>query len=203
VQETKSSNAGILLLLLSANIIFKNIIILYMKSTKNKSGKKNIDLPETTDDKKHLAPDEATLDLPEVKDIPGQEHIHVPQFGEFADTTISSDDEEGVGVLDNVNEDENEDPYYSNVTKEEKKALQDAAEKTPDVLDEKNLEHAMLDQRDEDGELLNERTDLSGKDLDVPGSEEDDANEEIGEEDEENNPYSLDSEDEDNSISKQ
>ena len=61
----------------------------------------------------------------------------------------------------------------------------------------------MLDQRDEDGELLNEKTDLSGKDLDVPGSEEDDANEEIGEEDEENNPYSLDSEDEDNSISKQ
>lgn len=165
--------------------------------------KKNIDLPETTDDKKHLAPDEATLDLPEVKDIPGQEHIHVPQFGEFADTTISSDDEEGVGVLDNVNEDENEDPFYSNVSKEEKKALQDAAEKTPDVEDEKKLEQAMLDQRDEDGELLNEKTDFSGKDLDVPGSEEDDADEEIGEEDEENNPYSLDSEDEDNSISKQ
>ena len=168
-----------------------------MKITKKKPGKKNIDLPETTDDKKHLAPDEATLDLPEVKDIPGQEHIHVPQFGEFADTTISSDDEEGVGVLDNLNEDENEDPFYSNVSKEEKKILQDAAEKTPDVEDEKNLEQAMLDQRDEEGELLNERTDLSGKDLDVPGSEEDDANEEIGEEDEENNSYSLDSEDED------
>ena len=63
------------------------------------------------------------MDLPEVKDIPGQEHIHVPLFGEFADTTISSDDEEGVGVLDNVNEDDNEDPFYSNVSKEEKKAL--------------------------------------------------------------------------------
>ena len=32
---------------------------------------------------------------------------------------------------------------------------------------------------------------MSGNDLDVPGSEDDDANEEIGEEDEENNSYSL------------
>ena len=38
---------------------------------------------------------------------------------------------------------------------------------------------------------LMKRSDRSGDDLDVPGSEEDDANEEIGEEDEENNSYSL------------
>ncbi|MEO6327968.1 MAG: hypothetical protein ABIO55_03510 [Ginsengibacter sp.] len=31
----------------------------------------------------------------------------------------------------------------------------------------------------------------NGADLDVPGAEDDDANEEIGEEDEENNGYSL------------
>jgi hypothetical protein len=174
-----------------------------MKNTKKparrggKPDKNKIDLPETRDDKKHLDPDETTMDLPDVKDIPGQEHIHVPPLGELADTTISSDDEEGVGVLDNANDEEKEDAFYSNVTKEEKKTLKDAAEKTPDVRDEKNLEEAALDQRDEEGELLNEKTDRSGKDLDVPGSEEDDANEEIGEEDEENNPYSLDSEDED------
>jgi hypothetical protein len=35
------------------------------------------------------------------------------------------------------------------------------------------------------------REQLTGDDLDVPGAEEDDANEEIGEEDEENNYYSL------------
>ena len=33
--------------------------------------------------------------------------------------------------------------------------------------------------------------DLSGEDLDIPGAELDDSNEEIGEEDEENNYYSL------------
>lgn len=36
-----------------------------------------------------------------------------------------------------------------------------------------------------------EKLDVTGEDLDVPGAEDDDANEEIGEEDEENNYYSL------------
>jgi hypothetical protein len=40
-------------------------------------------------------------------------------------------------------------------------------------------------------------TDVSGDDLDVPGTEIDDDNEAIGEEDEENNPYSLGSDDND------
>jgi hypothetical protein len=43
-----------------------------------------------------LKPDEATLDLPEVKDIPGQEHVRPLPPGEMADTTISSSDEERV-----------------------------------------------------------------------------------------------------------
>jgi hypothetical protein len=171
-----------------------------MKKTEKKISKINTDLAETADDKKHLQPDEAILDLPEVKDIPGQEHIQVPRMEAFVDTTISSDDEEGAGIWD---EDETGYSQDSNVSKEEKQALQDAAQKIPGATDEENLEMAQLDQRDDDGELLNERTDISGRDLDVPGSGEDDANEEIGEEDEENNTYSLDSEDEDNSLSKQ
>jgi hypothetical protein len=57
--------------------------------------------------------------------------------------------------------------------------------------DDINQTRATLDNRDEDGELLNEEVDASGSDLDVPGAEDDDANEEIGEEDEENNSYSL------------
>lgn len=172
-----------------------------MKSTKKKSLRLNTDLAESADDKKHLQPDEASLDLPEVNDIPGQEHIHVPEFKEYADTTISSDDEEGVGVLDN--EDDTDVTAESNVTKDERKALRDAANKNPDVKDEDNLARAQLDNTDEEGEVLNEKVNVSGSDLDVPGSEADDANEEIGEEDEENNSYSLDSEDEDDSISHQ
>lgn len=60
--------------------------------------------------------------------------------------------------------------------------------------DDANLHNAELDDTDEDGEPLNEKSsasDQSGKDLDVPGAEQDDDNEDIGEEDEENNEYSL------------
>lgn len=50
-----------------------------------------------------------------------------------------------------------------------------------------------LDETDEDGDLLNEEAgaDKIGDALDIPGAEVDDADEEIGEEDEENNYYSL------------
>jgi len=170
-----------------------------MKATKKKTSTSNKDLAETKDDKQHLQPDQGELDLPDVEDIPGQEHIHVPNMKEFADTTASSDDEEGIGVF------EAEDAFSadSNVSKEEQQALQEAAEATPDVEDDENIEEARLDDMDEDGDLLNERIDLSGRDLDVPGSEDDDADEEIGEEDEENNSYSLDGQDEDEKDSKQ
>ena len=40
-------------------------------------------------------------------------------------------------------------------------------------------------------QILKMLKNLTGDDLDIPGSEDDDANEEIGEEDEENNYYSL------------
>jgi hypothetical protein len=158
------------------------------------------DLPDSEKDKKHLKSEEFEIDMPDAKDIPGQEHIHVPPLGEFADTTISSADEEGEGILDNPDEqDEVFNQHNTNVTKDERKALDDAAKKI-NSPDQKNLDSAELDQYDEDGELLNEKTDLSGKDLDVPGSELDDDNEDIGEEDEENNSYSLDEENEDNDI---
>ena len=166
-----------------------------MKKTKNKP---TDDLFESKDDKKHLQPDKGILNLPDVEDIPGQEHVHVPKLNEFADTTISSDDEEGVRVFGREDEEDDAD-----ITDEEKKALRDAAQKTPGAEDEANLEMAHLDNKDEDGELLNEKINNSGSDLDIPGSEDDDENEEKGEEDEENNSYSLGSEREDDSISKQ
>ncbi len=57
-----------------------------------------------------------------------------------------------------------------------------------------DLEEPLLDATDSYGEVLNESHppyNLEGADLDVPGSEADDADEAIGEEDEENNFYSL------------
>ena len=56
--------------------------------------------------------------------------------------------------------------------------------------DNMELKRASLDNLDNDGEPLNEEAGISGDDLDVPGAELDDDNEAIGEEDEENNPYS-------------
>lgn len=59
--------------------------------------------------------------------------------------------------------------------------------------DDEELERAQLDDTDDDGEPLNEKSsasDQSGRDLDVPGAEDDDDNEDIGEEDEENNEFS-------------
>jgi len=161
---------------------------------KTKESKRNTDLPESADDKKHLQPDKATLDLPEVKDIPGQEHVRPFLDGEMADTTISSADEEGKGVLDT--DDDIITDKTSNVTRTEKELLKRSSESmaTPD---DQQLNRADLDQTDNDGSPLNEIIDHSGNDLDVPGSEQDDPNEKIGEEDEENNSYSLpDQEDE-------
>ena len=60
----------------------------------------NTDLPESERDKKELEQEETIIDLPDIKDIPGQENIHVAGLGELADTTISSDDEEGIGIFD-------------------------------------------------------------------------------------------------------
>lgn len=48
-----------------------------------------------------------------------------------------------------------------------------------------------------DGEFVSSE-EFTGDDLDVPGAEEDDANEEIGEEDEENNYYSIGGDDHEN-----
>jgi hypothetical protein len=78
----------------------------------------------------------------------------------------------------------------SNVTNDEKDLLRRSSESMA-TADDQQLNYATLDNTDDEGTPLNEKVNLSGSDLDVPGSEEDDANEKIGEEDEENNTYSL------------
>ena len=162
----------------------------------------NEDLPDSPHDQERLQEESFTLDLPDVSDIPGQEHVHVPSLGELSDVTASSDDEEGVGLFD---DDEGEDVVELNMGNEadvntiERRTLKTAAEDMP-TEDNALLREAALDNRDDEGEALNEgssATRVSGKDLDIPGAEEDDTDEVIGEEDEENNPYSLGADDND------
>src|SRR5690348_17294662 len=66
---------------------------------------RSTDLPDSPEDAERLKPEETTIDLPDVKDIPGQEFVHVPTLGELADTTISSADEEGEGLFDDEDDD--------------------------------------------------------------------------------------------------
>jgi hypothetical protein len=166
-----------------------------MKEKKIKSA--NMDLPETEDDKKHLEPDEVTMDLPDVEDIPGQEHVKPLPPGEMADVTISSADEEGEGIIGLHDLDDTlEDDVDTNVTREEREMLADSSVSMASS-DDQSLKRAKVDNLDADGTPLNEEANQSGSDLDVPGSEADDENEEIGEEDEENNSYSLNDDKED------
>ncbi|MEO7312997.1 MAG: hypothetical protein ABIX01_21605 [Chitinophagaceae bacterium] len=197
----------------------------------------NLDLTDAPRDRERLKADIAIIDLPSVKDIPGQEHVRPMPAGEMADTTISSADEEGVGVLDDWDEgeadddddtegddgidideevvigedemtigdedlqmddadsqddDDEDEDGDSDVTAMEKEMLANAASFTP-TEEELSLSAASPDATDEEGVLLNE-VDVVGEkfggSLDVPGSELDDADEKIGDEDEENNLYS-------------
>lgn len=53
------------------------------------------DIQDPISDQARLQPETVIIDLPEVSDIPGQEHFVPAPLGILADTTISSDDEEG------------------------------------------------------------------------------------------------------------
>ena len=183
------------------------------KNTENTSGgsngdipgKFNIsggeDLPDNPRDKAKLEPETAVIDLPDVKDIPGQEFIHPAPMGEMADTAIASDDEEGIGIFEDEEDEEIiSSDNTSNVSRQERNDLQHADENMP-TKDDQSIRNATMDSEDEDGEPLNEEgfgTDVSGSDLDISGADADDANEEIGEEDEENNVYSAADENNDN-----
>src|SRR5687767_10480547 len=138
-----------------------------------KDDKKKFDLSDSPDDTKHLEPDEGTLDLPDVNDIPGQEHVRPIPSGEMADTTISSSDEEGEGIMDTEEDEINMDDN-TNVSKQEKELLKQSSE-SMSTEDDLSLRKAEVDATDDEGVPLNESQDLSGDDLDVPGSEEDDA----------------------------
>jgi hypothetical protein len=103
---------------------------------KNKS-----DIKDSERDIERLKQDKATIDLPEVKDIPGQENIKVPNFKEMADTTISSDDEEGLGIL---NDEENTDESSERIG-----AAQELDEDDLIVNEDEDAAEEELDEEDE------------------------------------------------------
>ena len=70
------------------------------ETTINRTPAQQADLPDSPHDAERLKGEQTTIDLPEVKDIPGQEFVHTAPLGELADTTISSADEEGEGLFD-------------------------------------------------------------------------------------------------------
>ena len=157
------------------------------------------DLPDSAEDRKKLEPEETRLDLPDVKDIPGQEFVNAPPLGMLGDTTISSDDEEGAGVFDDDDDDVRRTGNDFDVSRDERKALEQT-----DYLptrDEDNLQNARLDNVDFQNEPLNERSfgeERSGKDLDIPGNTDETRTDAMGQGDEENKHYSLGSSDNDN-----
>jgi len=156
------------------------------------------DINDSERDKERLKADTGSLELPDVRDIPGQEHVHVAPLGEMADTTISSDDEEGIGVFEDDIEDETliQMGSESDIPKEDKVALETMDNLNMSKEDDEVLARRLGDNEDFEGEQLNESNGLDGRDLDTTIVDEDDRNESIGQEDEENNSYSLGSDSE-------
>jgi hypothetical protein len=167
--------------------------------------KKNADLADSPRDEEKLRSEETVIDMPEVKDIPGQEHVRVPRMREMEDTTISSADEEGEGILDNINEEDDEEQIIKMGTEADTTTADVEMLRSGDTYypskDEDHLVDASMVNVDDEGDPLNEKgfgiSMRTAKDLDVPGESDDDEMEESGSEDEENNEYSLGGDDND------
>ena len=127
------------------------------------------DIQDSPEDQEKLKPEEATLDLPELKDIPGAGRLEKNASLLPGDTTISTADEEGEGVLDESDDDLDDEIMAngSDVTPAEKKLLRDSFDPSYDT--DLPVESISLDQKDDDGVSLNESgigQDLFGEDLD-------------------------------------
>jgi hypothetical protein len=154
------------------------------------------DLPDNPRDAKEMEPEEIVMDLPDVKDIPGQEFVHVPRMGEMADITIASDDEEGANIIglndDDGDAEDDASGSGGDISRDEKRTLAD--DMYMPTRDENNLRRARMDAADFDGETLNEGsfgTLQTESDLDVPGSSDETRTESLAQGDEENKDYSL------------
>ncbi|RYZ29434.1 MAG: hypothetical protein EOO10_06345 [Chitinophagaceae bacterium] len=158
------------------------------------------DLPDSPQDREKLKAEETTIDLPDVKDIPGQEFVNVPVIGEMADTTVASDDEEGVGVFDLDDSEDLTPGTEGDVRPDEREALRDTTYMP--TRDEDRLRQARMDNVDFEGEPLNEGSfgegqSLSGADLDTGDMSDETRTEAMGQGDEENKHYSQEDTDTD------
>jgi hypothetical protein len=144
---------------------------------KNKPGQV-IDLHDNAHDAQRLRRDEASFELPDVEDIPGQKK-NQPESKPaiIPDTTASSTDEEGDRILlDPLNTEEiNE---SESVNSEDRNLQSDSYDdqEEPGLYEEISLEN-----RDLEGDALNEKSleqDLFGEDLDSDHVAEEDAEDE-------------------------
>lgn len=172
----------------------------------NDPARDRMDIQDSERDKERLKPDEATIELPDVKDIPGQEFVQVPPLGMLADTTISSADEEGEGLFEDDEEDETDIVMgtEADITREERQTLERGEDYMP-TRDEAYLQQASMDSTDLEGEALNERSfgeERSGSDLDTATAADETNSESLGQGDEENKHYSLGSGENDSNKNK-
>ena len=120
------------------------------------------DITDSPEDQEKLKPDQGILQIPDLKDLPGNGRQETNWDIYPNDTTISSSDEEGDDLF-------NEDPLLSesDVSPLEKKLLGDSL----DVSYDRDLPAGSLslDDEDNEGDPLEEKGqagDLFGKDLD-------------------------------------
>src|ERR1700676_2335790 len=128
------------------------------------------DIQDSPEDQERLKPDEAIMDLPEIKDIPGASRSGKNSSLLPGDTTISSADEEADDLLE-----DNDDLDDTNVSPLEKKLLRDSFDPSYDT--DLPVGSISLDEKDNEGESLEEagqEKDLFGKDLDDTLIEEED-----------------------------
>ena len=126
----------------------------------------------------------ANEDITRAKNNNGKVSLDKEDTPSFVNDTVDNRDEE-VAIVSGTDAD----------VSDEDLRLLNAAEQNMNTMDSSNLVHSSLDNVDADGDPLNENSslmdDMTGESLDVPGSSSDNADENIGEEDEENNYYSL------------
>jgi hypothetical protein len=131
------------------------------------------DIQDSPEDQEKLKPDQATLDLPELKDIPGARRSLKNSSLLPGDTTISSADEEADDLLGDDDDDDDEMAEENNMRNEanvspvEKKILKDSLD--PSYDSDLPVHSISLDRKDNEGVLLNESgmdRDLFGEDLD-------------------------------------
>lgn len=180
------------------------------KTLKNKPAEKEQNEPSSFDQqatakdstaskkrKDKLAEDgNAYIEIPDVSDIPGQENIVNPGVaGAMRDTTIASDDEEGIVDGKDIFEEDDDTKIVmgtdADVTPEDLALLGDP-DQDMDMNEDELVRKEGLDDTDLDGDPLNEAAvneDSTGDDLDMPDEDNDDPKKD--EDDEENDYYSL------------